>query len=82
MYATRRGFQSNCALTYSGKNILLPTDFYKTLLQVHILAITDPDAPADMYWLLTPPSSVGPLELLDLVWLVPGYLRQTWGSLG
>ena len=22
------------------------------------------------------------LELLDLVWLVTGYLRQTWGSLG
>ena len=25
---------------------------------------------------------MGKLEFIDVVWLVPGYLRQNWGSLG
>ena len=52
--------QANCSLTYAGNNIYLPTYFCQVLLQGHILAIPDPDAPTGLSPLLTPPSSAGP----------------------
>ena len=52
--------QADCSLTYAGNNIYLPTSFCQALLQGHILAIPDPDAPTVILPLLTPPSSVGP----------------------
>ena len=52
--------QANCSLTYAGNNIYLPTFFCQPLLQRHILAIPDPDAPTGISPLLTPPSSAGP----------------------
>ena len=47
--------QADCSLTYSGKNIYLPTSFFQALLQGHILAIPEPDAPTGILPLLTPP---------------------------
>ena len=52
--------QSHYTLTYSGNNIFLPTAFFQTLLQGHILAIPDPYALTGMSPLLTPTSSAGP----------------------
>ena len=54
--------QANCSLTYAGNNIYLPTYFCQVLLQGHILAIPDPDAPTGLSPLLTPPSSAGPVN--------------------
>ena len=51
--------QSDCSLTYAGNNIYLPTSFCQALLQGHILAIPDLDAPTGLSPLLTPPSSAG-----------------------
>ena len=39
--------QADCSLTYAGNNLYLPTSFCQALLQGHILAIPDPDAPKD-----------------------------------
>ena len=52
--------QSDFLLTYAGRNIYLPNSFFQDLLQGHILAIPDPDAPTGIVPLLTPPSSAGP----------------------
>ena len=52
--------QSYFSLIYAGNNIYLPTSFCQALLQRHILAIPDPDAPTVLSPLLTPPSSAGP----------------------
>ena len=52
--------QADCTLTYLGNNIFLPTAFFQDLLQGHILAIPDPDAPTSMSPMITPPSSAGP----------------------
>ena len=52
--------QANCSLIYAGNNIYLPTYFFQALLQGHILAIPDPDAPTGLSSLLTPPSSAVP----------------------
>lgn len=51
--------QEDCALTYSGHNIYLKISFCQDLLQGHILAILDPDAPIGLPPLLTPPASAG-----------------------
>ena len=55
--------QSDCALTYLGNNIFLPTAFYRALLQGHILAIPDPGAPTGLSLLLTPPYSAVPVNV-------------------
>ena len=52
--------RADCLLTYAGNNIYLPTSFCQALLQVHILAIPDPDVPTGLSPLLTPPSYAGP----------------------
>ena len=52
--------QVDCFLIYAGNNIYLPTSFFQALLQGHILAIPDLDAPTDISSLPTPPSSAGP----------------------
>ena len=52
--------QADCSLTYAGNNLYLPTSFCQALLQGHILAIPDPDAPTVLLPLLTPPYSAGP----------------------
>ena len=52
--------QADCSLTYAGNNLYLPTSFCQALLQGHILAIPDPDTPAGISPLLTPPFSAGP----------------------
>ena len=52
--------QADCALTYSGNNIFLPTTFCQALLQGRILAIPVPDAPTGLSLLFTPTSSVVP----------------------
>ena len=52
--------QANCYLTYAGKHIYLPTSLCQALLQGHILATPDSDAPTRILPLLTPPSSAGP----------------------
>ena len=52
--------QADCSLTYADNNIYLPTSFCQALLQGHILAIPDPDAPTGLSPLLTPPYSAGP----------------------
>ena len=52
--------QVNCFLTYTRGGIYLPTSFCQALLQWHILAIPDPDAPTVFSPLLTPPYSSGP----------------------
>ena len=49
--------QENFYLTYAGHKIHLPSSFCPTLLQEHILAIPDPDAPTELSPLLTPPPS-------------------------
>ena len=54
--------QADFFLTYAENNIYLPTSFYRVLLQGHILAIPDPDAPTGLSPLLTPPSSAGPVN--------------------
>ena len=54
--------QANCSLIYAGNNIYLPTSFCWALLQGHILAIPDPDAPTGFLPLLTPPYSAGPVN--------------------
>ena len=54
--------QADCSLAYAGKNIYLPTSFCQALLQGHILAILDTDAPTGLLPLLTPPSSAGPVN--------------------
>ena len=41
--------QANCSLIYAGNNIYLPTSFYQALLQGHILAIPDLDAPTGIF---------------------------------
>ena len=51
--------QADCSLTYAGNNLYLPSSFCQALLQGHILAIPDPDAPTGLLPLLTPPSSTG-----------------------
>ena len=51
--------QADFSLTYAGNNIYLPTSFCQALLQGHILAIPDSDAPTGLLPLLTPPSSAG-----------------------
>ena len=56
----RGGLPSDCSLTYAGNNIYLPTSFCQALLQGHILAIPDPDAPTVLLPLLTPTYSSGP----------------------
>ena len=45
--------QADCALTYAGQNIYLPTLFYQYLLQWHTLTIPDQDSPTG----LSPPPS-------------------------
>ena len=52
--------QAECALIYAGHNIYLPTSFFQSPLQGHILVIADPDTPTGLLPLLTPPSSTGP----------------------
>ena len=52
--------QANCALTYSGNNLYLPTSFCQALLQRNILAIPDPDSPTVLSPLPIPPYSSGP----------------------
>ena len=52
--------QTDFSLTYAGNNIHLPTSFCQALLQGHILAIPDPDAPTGLPPLLTPPYYTGP----------------------
>ena len=52
--------QADCALTYAGDILYLSTSFCQDLLQGHLLAIPDPDAPARLSPLLTPPPSAGP----------------------
>ena len=52
--------QADCSLTYAGNTIYLLTSFCQALLQGHILAIPDLDAPTGISPLITPPSSVGP----------------------
>ena len=52
--------QPDYSLTYAGNNLYLPTPFCRALLQGHILAISDTDAPTGLSPLLTPPSSAGP----------------------
>ena len=37
--------QADCSLTYTGNNIYIPTSFCQALLQGHILAIPELDAP-------------------------------------
>ena len=54
--------QANLSLTYSEENIYLPTSFCQALLQGHILAISDPDAPTGLSPFFTPPSSAGPVN--------------------
>ena len=51
--------QADCSLTYAGKNIYLPTSLCQALLQGHIMAIPDPDAPTGLSSLITPTSSTG-----------------------
>ena len=58
--------QADCSLTYAGNNIYLPTSFFQTLLQGHILTIPDPDSPTGRSPLLTPPSSAGPSNAQQL----------------
>ena len=57
---TVMALQANCAITYLGNNIFLPTAFFQDLLQDHILDITDPNAPTGLSLLLTPTYSVVP----------------------
>ena len=52
--------QADCSLTYAGNKIDLPTSFCQALLQGHILAVPDPDAPTGISPLLSPPYSAGP----------------------
>ena len=52
--------QADCSLTYAGNNIYIPTSFCQALLQGHILAIPDPDAPTGLSPIFTPTSSAGP----------------------
>ena len=52
--------QEEYALIYAGHNLYLPTLFFQSILQGHILVITDPYAPTGLSPLLTPPSSAGP----------------------
>ena len=40
--------QADFSLTYAGNNIYVPTSFFQALLQGHILAIPDPDAPTGL----------------------------------
>ena len=54
--------QADCSLTYAGENIYLTASFFQALLQGHILAIPDPDAPTGLLPLLTPTSSAGPVN--------------------
>ena len=54
--------QADCALTYAGNIIYLPTSFCQDLLQGHILVIPDPDAPTRLSALLKPPPSAGPVN--------------------
>ena len=51
--------QADCALTYAGNNLYLPTSLCQALLQGHILAIQNLDMPTVLLPLLTPPSSAG-----------------------
>ena len=55
--------QFDCSLTYAGNNIYPLTSFCQALLQGHILAIPDPDAPTGLSPLLTPPSSAVPVNV-------------------
>ena len=52
--------QNDCSLTYADNTIYLPKSFCHNLLQGHILAILDPDAPTGLSPLLIPPSSAEP----------------------
>ena len=52
--------QVDCALTYIGQKLDLPTSFFQALLQGHIMAIPDTDALKGLLPFLTPPSSAGP----------------------
>ena len=54
--------QADCSLTYTGNDIYFPTSFYHALLQGHILSIPDPDMITGLSPLLTPPSSLGPMN--------------------
>ena len=49
--------QEEYALIYAGHNLYLPTLFFQSILQGHMLVITDPYAPTGLSPLLTPPSS-------------------------
>ena len=49
--------QADCTLTYSGNNLLLPTDFCQACLHGHILVFLDTYAPSGLSLLLTPTSS-------------------------
>ena len=59
--------QADCALTYSGQNICLPTYFCQSLLQGHILVTLDPDSPKGLLPLLTNPSYEGSVNDQQLV---------------
>ena len=58
-----KSLQADCSLTYAGNNIYLPISLCQALLQGHILAIQDPDAPTGLSPLLTPPYSAGPANV-------------------
>ena len=59
--------QAKCALTYSGKNIFLPTASFQALHQGHILAILEPNVSTGLYLVLTPTSSTGPANTHHIV---------------
>ena len=54
------GIQADCALTYTGNNLYLPTPLCQYLPRGHILAITEPNAPTGLTSLLTLTSSARP----------------------
>ena len=54
--------QADCALTYAGNNLYLPTSLCQALPQGHILAIPDLDIPTGLPPHLTPLSSAGPVN--------------------
>ena len=58
--AQRNGTTSQLNTYLLRYNIFLLTAFCQALLQGHILAITNPNAPTVLSPLLTPPSSAGP----------------------
>ena len=68
--------QAECALIYTGQNIYLPTSFFQSPLQGHILVISDPDAPTGLLPLLTPPSSAGPANAQQLEMRIQVFLSM------